>query len=690
MSALKVLFTNKSQTLPYDAQKMNAQDANELKFAINANAELLDNVTTLNTASFAGQAQTSTNPGTPTSQKWYFAKPGTYTHFFNSSAAAIVVPATSSSLDVLVAILYWTGTAWDSILLTVDLTEITDQLDALEVDKQDKADLPTFSKQNDAVVGSKDVLYAIRDVNGDVLFAIYTDGTTNIVDVAALNTALINEAATRAAADTALQTSITSLDNDKIDKSDFDLTTLPDALIGTKEILYAIKDVNGDVLFAIYTDGTTTADYVPPTNPLNATLLDEAWLNFKKVIYAIVDANSDVVIAYFDDGTNSVGDFAALQSEIVAARGLQPSLNDRFKNAIKAYAIPTTPVWGGERLRRWIEWNRSRDYRYDLLLIGDSYTHGFYSVWLRNFLLADGYPNGGAGWCSFSRWGDSPLSYNSSVTPDDLHFSYTTSEWAFTNTNSLGLNGHVTSTVANATITIIATQLVNAITIVFEKHSGAGDFQWRVNGGGWSTVSTANATQIIGTLTIDTSALSAAFTIEVQALSTGIIMLGCIGRKTGNVLNIHKAGISGGNAGMFAQNQIWSDNAALVTPQGVAIMFGTNEMSGNTLPSVFRTNIQNIITKVRAINPYCDVLLMCPTYTKYETENPTAYSLDAYAQVLFELAVANDAAFLNYTQVFGAFSQASVDAGFMNADRIHPGVGRGSKLMAETFVKLLK
>jgi hypothetical protein len=323
-------------------------------------------------------------------------------------------------------------------------------------------------------------------------------------------------------------------------------------------------------------------------------------------------------------------------------------------------------------------------------LLGDSYTAGFYAEWMRKFLMTDSYPNGGAGWCSFSRFGTTIGSANGSVNSEDLSFTYTPSEWDFTNTNTLGLNGHVTCNTVNAIITINATQLLDSVLLVFEKHSGGGNFQFRINGGSWNTVSTANTTQATGIYTITTSSYTAAFSIDIQALSTGIIFMGCIGRKSGNVLCLHKAGISGGNASMMAQNQIWSDNATLCTPKGVAIMFGTNEMSGGTLPSVFRTNIQNIIDKIRAIEPYCDILLMSPTYTKYETETPTTYSLDAYAQVLFELAVANDAAFINFAQVFGAFSQAAIDAGFMNSDRIHPGVPRGAKLMAETIIKLLK
>lgn len=464
---------------------------------------------------------------------------------------------------------------------------------------------------------------------------------------------------------------------------------IQDALIDDKQILYAIRDANGDVLFAIFDDGTTTVDYTPPPS-LNYEILTDGYIGLKKVLWAIVDANGDVIEALYDDGTKSSGDLSAVALEVETARGEQPTLNDRLSHTIKPYAIPTTPIWGGERLRRWVEWNRTRDYRYDWLLLGDSYTAGFYSEYLRKFLVSDGYPDGGAGWCSFSRFGTTIGTANGSINFEDLSFNYTPSQWDFVNTNTLGLNGHVVANAANAVITITATQLVSSITLVYEKHSGAGSFRYRVNTGSWTTVSTANATQTIGSTVIDTSSLTASFTVEVETLDTGIIFMGCIGRKSGNVLCLHKAGISGGNAGMMAQNQVWSDNAALTTPKGVAIMFGTNEMSGGTLPSVFRANLENIITKIRAIEPYCDILIMSPTYTKYETENPTAFSLDAYAQVAFEVAIKYEAAFINFSQGFGAFSQAAIDAGFMNPDRLHPGKPRGAKYMAELIVKLFK
>jgi flagellar hook assembly protein FlgD len=680
---------------------------------------LTDKFYNLSTAAFMGYALTSTNPGTPTSQKWYFAKQGTYTNFLNSSAAAIVVPAKSGSLDVLVAILHWTGTAWDSILLTVDLTEITDQLDALDAAKVNKADLPTFSKISEgAYVNGKEVIKVETDSNGDVLHVIYKDGTSNYIDMAVLNAAIATEAAARAAADATLQTNIDLKAN--IADMPAAATIVDVAYVNGKEVIKVETDSNGDVLHVIYKDGTSNyidmavlnaaiateaaaraaADATLQTNidlkaniadmPAAATIVDVAYVNGKEVIKVETDSNGDVVSVIFKDGTTFFGDVPGLFTEVSVARGANANLNDRFKNVIKSYAIPTTPIWGGERLRRWIEWNRTRDYRYDWLLLGDSYTAGFYSEYLRKFLVSDGYPDGGAGWCSFSRFGTTIGTANGSINFEDLSFNYTPSQWDFVNTNTLGLNGHVVANAANAVITITATQLVSSITLVYEKHSGAGSFRYRVNTGSWTTVSTANATQTIGSTVIDTSSLTASFTVELEALDTGIIFMGCIGRKSGNVLCLHKAGISGGNAGMMAQNQVWSDNAALTTPKGVAIMFGTNEMSGGTLPSVFRTNLENIITKIRAIEPYCDILIMSPTYTKYETENPTAFSLDAYAQVAFEVAIKYEAAFIDFAQGFGAFSQAAIDAGFMNTDRLHPGKPRGAKYMAELILKLLK
>ena len=102
--------------------------------------------------------------------------------------------------------------------------------------------------------------------------------------------------------------------------------------------------------------------------------------------------------------------------------------------------------------------------------------------------------------------------------------------------------------------------------------------------------------------------------------------------------------------------------------------------------------LQNIITTVRSVKPGIDVILMLPCYTQYELELPRAYKLHDYGKVMLEVVAANNAAYIDFSDVFGPAAQLQtlIDAGLMATDRIHPsttGVGSGGYLMADTISK---
>lgn len=491
------------------------------------------------------------------------------------------------------------------------------------------------------------------------------------------------------------------------------------ATINGKDLLYALQDSNEDVVMALYKDGSTSFDYkfeIPVSNGLSidqtsrtiklkfgqiegnvpfgsGTVQSEqtAYINNKQAIYVLKDSNDDVVFVIYEDGTSNLmpADFASLLTEIAVARGLTASINERLAGVISDRGLPTTPIWGIEKLRRWTSWKRQQDYRYDLVVIGDSFVQGNYFIGLlRTFLIAEGYLNGGAGYCGFSRYGATISTANQAATTA-LVVSYTISDWAFSVANNFGVEGYITSSIANTVLTLTANEVTNNVTLIYEKHPSAGDFRYKVNAGEWITVSTASATQDIGNLIIDTSGAGSAFTIQVEALAAGVILCGAIGRNTGNVLTLHKAGISGGTASLFGVNALWSKTVELLTPKAAIIMFTTNEMNGNVTPAAFKVNVQAIITKLRTIDPMMDLILGVPTFTKYETEDPRTYSLKDYASILFQLAQENHTAFVNHALALGAFSQAVVDAAFTSTDRVHPGT-RGKYLIADNFFRTLK
>ena len=305
-------------------------------------------------------------------------------------------------------------------------------------------------------------------------------------------------------------------------------------------------------------------------------------------------------------------------------------------------------------------------------------------------MLTDGAIDGGPGYCSFGRWDPTGMfSIDGSMDSDELTFTYDPVKWKSEKENTFGPCDYVTNNAANAVITVTSKVALNSLTIIHERHANAGDFRYRINSGSWTTVNASNATQGINNVEIDVSGAGNNFTLDIEPEKAGEIFCGVLAKRTGNVLTFDKVGSSGANAGLFARNELWKSSMQTLKPNGAVIMFGTNEMEENITPAQMKIDVQNIIDKVREITPNCDIMIMCPPPTKFETEEPHKYKIAAYADILYKLAVTNKAAFINFPKLFGPFSTASVTSGLMNVDRVHPGE-KGGELIATTIFSAFK
>lgn len=386
-----------------------------------------------------------------------------------------------------------------------------------------------------------------------------------------------------------------------------------------------------------------------------------------------------------------------------------PIIPDSLTHPTPTDTIPTTPPIGTTdtvitdtitpasanfgQLKAWNAFKANASGRYDLLLIGDSYTQGnFYSWRLRGKLLSDGFTDGGPGYDSFGRWSPTGMySIDASMDLQELTFTYDPLLWDTSPGNYYGPCGNVTNKTPNALITVSSKVVLNTMTIIYERHPNAGDFRYRVNGGAWTTVSDASTTEDIGNVVVNVESAGDNIDLDIEPLAAGQVFCGVVGHRGGggNVFTMHKVGSSGTTADFFAHNPLWEQSIKLLEPKGAIIMFGTNEMDGDVEPAAMRVNMQHIIDQLKLAQPNCDIMILCPPETLFENEEPRKYKIANYADMLFRLALANHAAFIDFAKVFPHFNQASIDADIMSSDRKHPG-DAGSELMAETIFKAFK
>lgn len=344
----------------------------------------------------------------------------------------------------------------------------------------------------------------------------------------------------------------------------------------------------------------------------------------------------------------------------------------------------------------WTNFQATAGARLQIGMIGDSYTQNRarYTLRLKQTLTAK-YGDLGAGFLGFASFSAAGL--NGSVDDSELNYTIAYTNWTTKNGGGYGPDaGHVTSVSNNASLTIQVLKTVETNKLYYVNSPGTAGFHYRlrdaVTTNSWVTVSTAAALSL-GITAIDTRTNIAPYYIDIEALGIGVSLIGSEAVKTGSGVVAHKLGCSGGRADQFAANTV-SQAAlnALNLDLIIIIMFATNEQAGNATPASFKTALQNIITTVRSVKPGIDVILMLPCYTEYELEIPKAYKLHDYGAVMQQVATANNAAFIDFSDVFGPATELQdlINAGLMATDRIHPsttGAGSGGWLMADTIAK---
>lgn len=360
-----------------------------------------------------------------------------------------------------------------------------------------------------------------------------------------------------------------------------------------------------------------------------------------------------------------------------------------FSSYRKLSNYPQSPIWGKENLKSWQDYKLNTSQNYDMVFMGDSYTDGgyytsiLYSQLLTKYTVSTGY-------CSFFS-NDNGTLPSQSINSTKLYATRgAVGQWSSVfGSTSAGLNASETNSIAsNATIALTTTEGNGTIDIIYKRKSGGGSFTYNINGGSNTTVSTSNATTDIQKVSIDVSSYTTGCTINITALVSGVTLYGAIARKAGNSLTLHKAGLTGSQAGFFAKDALFQTIAGYTNPKLVTFMWGTNDINANILPSVMKQNIQTMVNYYLAINPQCDFIFMCPNEQTYgSAENVRNYLTTDYAEVMYQLAIENRGCFIDFQRIFGPFSQNQVDQGYIHGDRVHPGT-KGCNVMAGTMLNL--
>lgn len=311
----------------------------------------------------------------------------------------------------------------------------------------------------------------------------------------------------------------------------------------------------------------------------------------------------------------------------------------------------------------------------NVMLYGDSITHvvttfSKYAYFVAK-ALRDEYGSAGGGFFSF---GQSNSTFMNSVDSDDATIvrsgtiDYSSAQTA----NAKGVD------ISDARLSSGASLFLNVVTDVtnlvlhYYQYSGGGEFRYRVDGGTWINIDSdgVNSHQ-----TVDIAVSEAAHTLEIEAIDSGVILMG-VDMQNNNVsgVRVHKMGCRGltSQEAVSVDGDVWKDAVTALAPDIITINLGTND----TLAG-YETYYKSLIERMEEAVEFADIVLIAANNTP--TKNMTLYR-----ERVFEIAANQEKPYIDLIPLFG-FSADMAHYGSMY-DGTHPTTS-GGKLIAESMIK---
>lgn len=313
--------------------------------------------------------------------------------------------------------------------------------------------------------------------------------------------------------------------------------------------------------------------------------------------------------------------------------------------------------------------------------VGDSWVDNLHiwtplGTWLRTQ-----YGDAGVGWCSAC----APAGGSLPSAPTGVTCSRT-GTWSDVDQTSSARGVDLAHATCMATGgTLVFSAAVHGFTLHYLKQANGGVFRWNVDGSGWTTVDTANASNLFATVAV-TGLDGNAHTLNIEvttAGTAGVTLMGCDCMKTGNGVRVHKLGNGGAAASQFTgvDATIWQAGLAALATDVVIVLLGTNDCVANVSPATFNASLTTMAARVRAALPYCDVLFLSPCDMGL---GPYTYAPQNYADEMRSVAITNRCGYVDAHRNFGSYADAAARGLWANTSHLN---AVGGQLVANLMIE---
>lgn len=399
--------------------------------------------------------------------------------------------------------------------------------------------------------------------------------------------------------------------------------------------------------------------------------------------FLILDPNGYMLEGIEEDGTQRGETIDALSDEVEAARGTAASLTARLDAGLSPEGLPRGLYANTRFLRDWRYKSvgaRLATGLCSVAFVGDSWTNYADTASGRNFvqkttaLLQAAFGNGGPGWVPMGRAGGGvsgrPATGRAAEGGVDVSHSGTWSDSPAWAGRGPDLSETTSSTATNTIISTVAATNLTSTKLFYLKKSGGGDFRWRFDSGSWTTVSTANASDLLGVESLTPPTAAHTFTIEV--VSGSVTIFGASMTKASGVV-VHRLSTSGSTTTHWAATSAVRDASwTALDPDATQILLGTNDQGVALATATYKSNLASLITRRRAGRANADVVLVSVP----ENLNGRSIPMTSYRDAARACAFENSAVFCDALTAFGEttaeYNTASPRAFITTADDIHP------------------
>ena len=486
-------------------------------------------------------------------------------------------------------------------------------------------------------------------------------------------------------------------------------STVIDLSYQATDYLAGIVDSAGRILMSIGMDGKLLAKLgLTASGGLLATNSSTGVYNFSldpaiidtsyqatDYLAGIVDSTGRILLSVDFDGTITG---KIVPTETVTARGNRTDLDTRLSQNLTTYGMPKRYTWGEWFLRETRMRLRQRALaetaQLTIAMIGDSWTHAAtrYSGVVAS-TLKTAFGDAGAGWTGFG-WGfggaSSGWSGGNGSASSDMAIALS-ANWSTNYNSSVSpdiADIYTSTAAAKITATFSGSGNVSAVNL-FYIAGGSGNIRYRWNAGAWTALDiSAGAGLLTAALA---SVPTGTWTLEIENVSGTTTLCGLDVQKTTDGVRVHKLGGTGSASSSWTavNAAYWQAGLTALAPNLVTILLGTNDQGASMTAATYRTNIQTMITRIRAALPVADIALIMPCENQRVANT---YAMSVYAKEAYELAAINNCAWLDLQYVFGdtaaQYAYGSARPWFA-ADLIHPDPATGGRVITDAVYRLL-